>query len=532
MNCPLCGRENPASALHCTCGYRFESVTPEPLAQKVKESEDRLSQLHQELEGLNSRFEELKRELSELRSVAAPPAGAESTTAPVVKASSQPAPARERAEPHPAQAPPPQSAPLRDPVESHLLPSTEPSAQSTHRPPEWEALIGGNWLLKIGILAIVLGALYFLKYAFENQWIGDTGRVLIGVFSGLGLLYGGEVFQKRHYQVYGQTLAGGGISILYLSIYAAFNFYTLLSQLPGLLFMVLVTAACCLLSVRYVSKTLAVLGLLGGLLTPYWLDMGTANQVSLLTYLLILDLGIGWLALRQRWFLLNALSLAGTALLFVGWVIVYYTREALWTTEIFLILFAALYVFLSEHMRAELEKAKSPDSQWAMLLTPTLVAIFFFSSQAVLAHNTAYFWGFLLIFDGLALAAATLIAKSNHIASGVLVLNLLGIQQWVSTSYAPSDQAIVWGCLNGLWVLFLGQSVLRQKVLRSPVDSVNVLVSLGIGFGYFRSQLLSSIFLQMTISVGWICWLWPWHSFTFCQPEQFRALLLLLKRNP
>src|SRR6266540_5455498 len=110
--------------------------------------------------------------------------------------------------------------------------------------PELEALIGGNWLLKIGILAIVLGALYFLKYAFDNEWIGNTGRVLIGVFAGLGLLYASEVFRKKDYTLYGQALAAGGISILYLSIYAAFNFYSLITQFPALLFMALVTAVC------------------------------------------------------------------------------------------------------------------------------------------------------------------------------------------------------------------------------------------------------------------------------------------------
>jgi uncharacterized membrane protein len=99
-----------------------------------------------------------------------------------------------------------------------VLPHDEP-------PPRWrgsrelEALVGGNWLLMIGIFAIILGCLYFLKLAFDNRWIGDTGRVLIGSFSGLSFLYAGERFQKREYKLYGQAVAGGGISILYLSLY-------------------------------------------------------------------------------------------------------------------------------------------------------------------------------------------------------------------------------------------------------------------------------------------------------------------------
>src|SRR5207245_191924 len=177
-----------------------------------------------------------------------------------------------RSEPAPAgEAAPPPEVPPKTPVAPPpraTLPPPPPPAQPR---PELEALIGGNWLLKIGILAIVLGALYFLKYAFDNQWIGNTGRVLIGVFAGIGLLYGSEVFRKKDYTLYGQALAAGGISILYLSIYAAFNFYSLIAQVPALLFMALVTAVSSLLSARYRSKPLAVMSLPGGVFTPYWL---------------------------------------------------------------------------------------------------------------------------------------------------------------------------------------------------------------------------------------------------------------------
>ncbi len=117
-------------------------------------------------------------------------------------------------------------------------------------------------------------------------------------------------------------------------------------------------------------------------------------------------------------------------------------------------------------------------------MTAAVVVIFFASSQAILAHNAAYYWGFLLVFDGLALAATVRI-KSNWIAPGVLLLNMLGIQQWISAHYEVSDRAVVWSCLNGLFVLFLGQSTVRQKLVPAPVDSLNVLASLGTGLGYF-----------------------------------------------
>src|SRR6266480_8116000 len=73
------------------------------------------------------------------------------------------------------------------------LPPKKPDLGQT-RPPQstaptresLESLIGGDWLNKIGVVAIVLGMAYFLKYAIDNQWIGEMGRVTLGIITGLG----------------------------------------------------------------------------------------------------------------------------------------------------------------------------------------------------------------------------------------------------------------------------------------------------------------------------------------------------------
>ena len=92
---------------------------------------------------------------------------------------------------------------------------------------EWESFIGGKLLNRIGALALIIGLGFFLKYAFDNNWISETVRVLIGAsvgFISLGLAY--RTHQKG-FQIFSQGLIGAGISILYLSVYASFNFYAL-----------------------------------------------------------------------------------------------------------------------------------------------------------------------------------------------------------------------------------------------------------------------------------------------------------------
>ena len=104
-----------------------------------------------------------------------------------------------------------------------------------------EARIGGNWFNRIGVLAIFLGVAFFLKYAVDKEWIGPKGRVAIGVTIGIGFLIVGERLRQR-YASYAYGLTGGGIAILYASIwFASFKRYDLLLRLC-LALMALVTA--------------------------------------------------------------------------------------------------------------------------------------------------------------------------------------------------------------------------------------------------------------------------------------------------
>ncbi len=136
---------------------------------------------------------------------------------------------------------------------------------------EWEALIGGKWLNWIGALALIIAVGFFLKYAFDEDWITESVRVLIGVGIGIGLIITGGYFIKRKFDIFAQGLFGAGISILYLSIFASFNFYHLVSQSIAFIMMSLVTFVSFSVAIRYKSQTISILSWLGGFLTPFLL---------------------------------------------------------------------------------------------------------------------------------------------------------------------------------------------------------------------------------------------------------------------
>jgi uncharacterized membrane protein len=172
-------------------------------------------------------------------------------------------------------------------------------------------------------------------------------RVTLGAFGGLALLGVGERLRRRGMRPYAYVLSGGGVLILYLSIYAAYDFYGLLAQPLAFLLMTLVTAGAVLLSVRLDALPVAVLALVGGFMTPVLLSTGQDNQAALFTYVALLDAGVLSVAYFKRWRVLDFLSFAGTVVMTLGWAATFYNREKLWPTLVFVTLFFVVYSLLA-----------------------------------------------------------------------------------------------------------------------------------------------------------------------------------------
>src|ERR1700676_156504 len=108
---------------------------------------------------------------------------------------------------------------------SLAFPSPSHASQSTD---SMEAKIGQYWLNRVGIVAVLVGVSYFLKYAFENNWIGPTGRIVIGLLAGIALVVWSEQFRKNKHQAFSYSLKAVGIGTLYLSLWGAFQVYHLI----------------------------------------------------------------------------------------------------------------------------------------------------------------------------------------------------------------------------------------------------------------------------------------------------------------
>lgn len=175
-----------------------------------------------------------------------------------------------------------------------------------------EYAIASQWLLRLGILILVIGVGFFLKYSFDKNLIAPVARVAMAALAGLALLTAGTRLLSGRYHIFGQGLMGGGLAMLYFSVFAAQNFYHLIEPVPTFVLMGLVTVLAGGISVRFNSMLVAVLGVLGGYGTPLMLASGGVDFIGLYGYMLILGVGVLGVCYWRNWPLVNLLSFACT----------------------------------------------------------------------------------------------------------------------------------------------------------------------------------------------------------------------------
>jgi uncharacterized membrane protein len=209
------------------------------------------------------------------------------------------------------------TADVSSPAEAQT--ANEPPRQSFfERNPDLEKFIGENLANKIGIGILVIGIGFFVKYAIDQDWINEIGRVFIGIVAG-GILLGVAHRMRKTLEAFSSVLVGGGIAVLYLTITIAFQEYHIFNQAMAFIIMVGITGFAVLFSIGYDRRELAVLAILGGFGSPFMVSTGSGNYTVLFSYILILDVGMLVLAYYKKWNIVNIVAYAFTVILFGGW---------------------------------------------------------------------------------------------------------------------------------------------------------------------------------------------------------------------
>ena len=173
-----------------------------------------------------------------------------------------------------------------------------------------ERAIATRLAIWAGAVSIALGCIYLVKYSFDSGILSPAVRVCMGAFFGLVLVIGGWVLRHGSPRP-AQGIAAAGTVAVYASLLAAADLYHFLPALAAFILLAIWTGAAIVMSLA-IGPLIAVLGLLGGLLTPIMIHSHHPHSTGLFLYLLLLQAGLLIVTRKRSWLPLAVITAFGT----------------------------------------------------------------------------------------------------------------------------------------------------------------------------------------------------------------------------
>lgn len=425
---------------------------------------------------------ELKRELAQLR--------ASTQTAPErpVEFPAQPAQG-EAAQPQPELLPQVSaSAPEGEPTP--VAPPKAPSALGTLLQRALSRVVHffttGNIVLRVGLVVLFFGVAFLLKYAAEQALLPIELRLAAVALGGAAMVGGGFRLRRREH-LYGVLLQGGGIGVLYLTVFTALRLYDLLPATLAFGLLVVLVAASCALAVLQDARGLAAFGTAGGFLAPVLTSTGEGSHVALFSYYALLNAGILGIAFFRSWRELNLIGFVFTFVIGAAWGYSSYRPEHFASTEPFLVLFFLFFLAIPVLFAQRQPPRLKGYVDGTLVFGVPLVA---FGLQAAMLDDQPL----LLAYSAVAMAAvyvgltyalwrreALRALAEAFLALAVVFLTLavpLALDgHWTAVTWALEGAGLIWlGCRQNRWLARLS----------------GVLLQFGAGVSFALALLLSS----------------------------------------
>jgi uncharacterized membrane protein len=435
----------------------------------------RIVNLRREIESLRADLIRLRLDLRRA-APAAPPAPAPFATEPF-KPAEAPPPVEIAAPPPPPRVPvsPKEAEPRvpRPPAAEWIAAPAVPPVDRKKPPfgfewpsslPSFEMMMGTKALVWLGMVMLLVGTGFFLKYAYDNQWIGPRGRLVIGVLCGCAALAIGERFRRRDWRVLFQTLTGGGIGAFYLCIFFSFQVYKLSGAGVSMGLAVLVTGFAIAMAVGHDAVEIAILALIGGFLSPVLLTTGENHPYGLFTYIAILDLVAIGAAYFRRWRAVDLLCFAGTCILYQGWYQTFYAANQIQPALIYISLFYVIFLVVPTLYGIVRRIAEEYEG---LILLAANALFSFYCYYAVLFHQHRQALGFVVIAQALLVfllfcSWAARVGARAYTAESLLVISLALVTIAVPIQLKLYGVPIAWA-MEGVVFTYLG--IRFQRVL-------------------------------------------------------------------
>ncbi len=308
-------------------------------------------------------------------------------------------------------------------------PTVATQAVSREESSTLEEILAGKWLTWVGALAVIIGAGFGFKYAVDNGWLDPSRRVILGLIVGACSFAGGAFAMRRDYRFLGQGLTGAAMGVLYMSCYAAHEWYDLVPYSVAFLGMTLTTAIGLAYAARFHSQPTAFIGLLGGFLTPAMLQGQGDPFWVLFPYLLMLNAGVLWVAGQRRWLGVQNLAFVATCLSWFIWLGAYQHFDPMtfhqvgpfWPALAFLTAFFCEFAAMGVLFNIVRQQPAKSGDFFLILATP----VAYFGAVYGLTYQVFPFWqglfavGMTAIYGYLTVLCAQLNPKGKSVAAAL-----------------------------------------------------------------------------------------------------------------
>ena len=284
-------------------------------------------------------------------------------------------------------------------------------------------------------------------------------RVAIGILVSIALLVVCDRKAARKYALLANAMDAAAIAILFATFFAAHSLWNLIPASAAFGLLALVTLTAVMLSIRHESLFIAVLGLLGGFATPILLSTGENRPIPLFAYLLLLNIGLAWVAYRNRWTILSILTLVFTTIYQWGWVARYLDAAqvplAIAIFTVFPVVGYGVLMVARSRTRDDAEDDNAEGRfEWTMLAASVLPAAFalYLAASSAYRDHYALLFGWIFLIDAALLAIA--VARRYEVLHAFsAVTTVLAVVIWISTAYLPGA---VWPVIGfvALFVVF------------------------------------------------------------------------------
>jgi uncharacterized membrane protein len=354
-------------------------------------------------------------------------------------------------------------------------------------------LLGGNTIVRLGMLVLFVGLAFLAKYAADNSMLPPELRLAGIGCAGIALFVFGFRLRNRHpdKMAYALSLQGGGVAVLYLTVFAAFRLYQFLPSGAAFGVLAVICAFSTAIALMQNAMPMAFIGFAGAFAAPLLVSTGQGNHVGLFTYYLLLGVAIAAIAWLRAWRALNLLGFFATFGIATAWGALKFQPEQYASTQPFLIAFFLVYLVASLLYATRHALAPRQAVDATLIFGTPLVA---FGLQAGLVRDFEYATGFSsLVLGGFYLALGYWALRRTRSDNGVgrwlaecfvalglgfvtLAVPLALDPRWTSAVWAAEGAAVYWiGRRQERWVARatgLGLQVLGALAYLSTLDQV------------------------------------------------------------